>query len=217
MNLENPTAAPESSARAGADLATTLLHVAWMAILLGVIMEILLLIVGAGLGKAAALPGMLADTVQKVSWSGIVCVGLAVGKSATRVRVPAMGFAGLLSAPAAFTISRSLHKGVGQSLGVVGTASIQELALVLGLLKSIEYAALGTAIGWLSRRFEGKMAAYLAAGLCAGAIFGTVSLALLSPLSREVLIFQGMNEVLFPVGCSLVLYASDVLGKRARG
>ncbi len=45
-------------------------------------MEGLLLLLATGLGKAPALKPVVADLVQKVSWSALVCVGIAVGTAA---------------------------------------------------------------------------------------------------------------------------------------
>ena len=60
------------------NLSRTLLHVAWMAILLGLIIEILILIIAASFDKWIGGKTVLADLTQKVSWSVIVCIGLAL-------------------------------------------------------------------------------------------------------------------------------------------
>jgi hypothetical protein len=51
-------------------------------------------------------------------------------------------------------------------------------------------------------------------------VFGGVILSLrarssLQPLSTAELAVQGVNEVLFPIGCALVLFAAKALGDRA--
>ncbi len=58
-------------------LGATLLRVAWLSIILGVAMEILLLVVAVGFGTAESAPPFVADLVQKTSWSTLVCMGLA--------------------------------------------------------------------------------------------------------------------------------------------
>jgi len=41
-----------------------------------------------------------------------------------------------------------------------------------------------------------------------------LTLALMSPLPVAALVARGVNEILFPVGCSLVLFTAETLGKR---
>jgi predicted phage tail protein len=49
-------------------------------------------------------------------------------------------------------------------------------------------------------------------------VFGSLILAVTywgasSPLSTANLISRGVNEILFPMGCSLVLFSADALGQ----
>ncbi|HZC18899.1 MAG TPA: hypothetical protein VE225_04245, partial [Rubrobacteraceae bacterium] len=92
-----------------AGLGKVLLRVAWLAILLGFVMEALLLLFAAGFGIFPGLKPVAADLLRQVSWSTIVCVGLALGSAVTHLRSQLMGIFGLLAAPLAFTISRGLH------------------------------------------------------------------------------------------------------------
>jgi hypothetical protein len=80
-------------------LGVTLLRVAWLAIALGLLMEILLLVLGGTLGEALRLRPLVADLVKNITWSVFVCVGLAIGTAVVKARVPVMGVLGLLSAP----------------------------------------------------------------------------------------------------------------------
>ncbi|MBI2357515.1 MAG: hypothetical protein HYV04_01125 [Deltaproteobacteria bacterium] len=216
METEIPMtpAKPLESDQAAPDFAKTLLHVAWLSILLGIVMELLVLGTASGLGIMPGAGVILADTVQKVSWSTIVCVGLAVGTAAANARGPVMGLAGLLAAPAGFTIARTLHRGTLQALGAGVGAAGQPSAIVLAILKGIQYGCLGMAVGWAGQRLPGKATAYVGAGLVVGVVFGGLTLALMSPLPAAALISRGVNEILFPVGCSLVLFTAETLGKR---
>lgn len=63
-------------------LATTLLNVAWLSVLLGLGMEILLILAAAYFGSDNATAAIIADAVQKISWSTLVCSGVAVGMAA---------------------------------------------------------------------------------------------------------------------------------------
>jgi hypothetical protein len=93
----------------------TLLRAAWLAILLGIVMETLLLLFAAGFGIFPGVETIAADLVRQLSWSTFVCVGLAIGTAVSKARVPLMGIIGLLAAPspsaspAAFIRGRSRH------------------------------------------------------------------------------------------------------------
>lgn len=185
-------------------------------------MEALLLLLAAGFGKVPGLKPIVADLVQKVSWSVFVCVGLAVGIAAAKLRAPLMGFLGLLAAPLAFNTARFFHKSASAALAITGPASGDLSPFLIALLKGVEYGCLGVAVGWVGRRPWGGGAAHVAVGLGVGVVFGGTILALMSqatqkPLSTVDLLSRGVNEVLFPVGCSLVLFAAETLGKRMGG
>jgi hypothetical protein len=82
------------------DFGATLLRAAWLAILLGLVMEMLLLVLGGTLGDVLGLGPIVADFVRNITWSVFVCVGLAVGTAVAKARVPLMGFLVLFSAGA---------------------------------------------------------------------------------------------------------------------
>jgi hypothetical protein len=196
----------------------TILKGAWMAIALGIAIEGAILASAAALGGSLAARPATADLVQKVSWSLIVCVALAIARTASRANVVLLGLSGLLAAPVAFAIARGLHKGAAQALGLVATAAPGPSPVVVGILKGFEYALLGVAIAWLARRSWDGAGAHAAAGAVAAVLFGVPILVLTMQaapdLAAPALAARAVNELLFPVGCALVLYASDTLGKR---
>ena len=75
------------------------MRVVWLAILLGLAMEGLLLLLGSGFGEIIGLRPGIADLVKNVSWSIFVCVGLAVGTTLSKIRVPAMGLLRVARSP----------------------------------------------------------------------------------------------------------------------
>jgi hypothetical protein len=206
----------KASAAASSNLGATLLRVAWLAILLGMAMEGTLLLLSAGFGDFLGLKAIVADLARNVSWSLLVCVGLSVGTAVQKARVPVMGFLGFLTAPAAFEISRVVHKGAIQALAISGSAGDDLSPFLLALIKGLEYGCLGLALGWVSQRAWGGAAAHIATGLVVGSIFGGIVIALLATsgpeVSATILVPRGVTEVLFPVGCSLVLYSAEALG-----
>jgi hypothetical protein len=199
------------------DLGATLLRVAWLAVILGLAMEVLLLVLGGVVGDALGLKPFVADLVRNVTWSVFVCAGLAVGTAVVKARAPLMGFLGLVSGPLAFEASRVVHKGTLEALAITGGGGNLSPVLVAGI-KGIEYGCLGLGVGWVSQRRWGGAAAHVAVGLLVGLTFGSVELALVAgatpPPPTSDLFVDGVNEVLFPVGCSLVLFSAGVLGKK---
>jgi hypothetical protein len=207
-------ASPEST-----DLWRTLLRVAWLSIGLGLALEILLLVLAAFTDTAGASPKpFIADLAQKISWSFIVCVGLAFGSTAARAREGVMGLLGLLSAPAGFAVARIVHKVAKDALGAAGTVGAGASPLLIAGLKGVEYAVFGALLAWIGKRSMG-LGAHVGTGLAIGLTFGiaivaaTVQAAAAPPAAVD-LVAKGVNEVMFPVGCALVLYASGAMAKK---
>lgn len=215
--LASPPAPP--LAQPTASIARTVVNVAWMSILLGVGLELILLAIAAGAGPLTKLQPFAADLVQKVTWASMVCVGLALGNSAAKLRPHLTGLMGLLSAPLGFAAAKALHKSTEKALGLAGAAaSAGPSPVMLAGLKAAEYAALGLLIGWLAKK-EFGLPPYLTAGLGVGIVFGGTILGLmdwyaLKPLTGPALLSRAVNEFLFPVGCSVILYAAESLSKR---
>ncbi|MCK6682825.1 MAG: hypothetical protein L6R30_10470 [Thermoanaerobaculia bacterium] len=231
--MDEPRAGRESapSAVAGPGSETlpamgrTLMHVAWMSIVLGLILEVTVLIVSTASGKPLAARPILADVVQKVSWSVIVCIGLALGRGASRVLatggVAVTGLSGLIAAPLAFTIARSLHEGAQEALFIKVFAGGGGSPILLVLIKGLEYGCLGALFAWLSKRESARAGSYAGAGLVTGIVFGAAILASMftgkTPPPPGALISRALNELINPVGCALTLYAAEVLGRSRPG
>jgi hypothetical protein len=196
-------------------IAQKVLRAAWMSIALGLFIEIALII--ARRTVDADVPSVVADSAAKVSWSVFVCVGLAIGTTASKLRAPLMGLLGLISAPLGFAVARTTQKMAAQAMAVPPSAETVIPVLIV-VLKGLEYAALGAAIGWVSRKAWGGLSAHLACGLAAALTFGAAIVLLPlrtinSPTAAQV-VPQAVNELLFPLGCSLVLFLAGALGQR---
>ena len=217
---QQTTHSTSSSAPATAGLRATLLRVAWLAVLLGFAMEALLLLVTAGFGIFPGLKPLAAALVTQVSWSTFVCVGLALGTAVSKARAPLMGLLGLLAAPLALGVSRSLHQGAVKALEIAGSASLfTPSLLLLALLKAVEYGCLGAVVGWVGKRPWGGLLAHMVTGLTVGIVFGGAIVAFTylnapEPLAAADLVSRSVNEIVFPVGCSLVLFSATAVGKR---
>jgi hypothetical protein len=153
----------------------TLLRVAWLAIALGLLLQLALLLVAAGFGKDISPRPVLAETFKTVSWSLLVCVGVALGRVAAKGRVPLEGVTGLLAAPLALTAANAVQKGVAEAVDAAGVPAGPAPLWVLAL-KAVEYGCLGLALEWVGRRAWHSALGHLAVGLLTGVVFGGVFL-----------------------------------------
>ncbi len=188
--------------------------VAW-SILISLALEGLALTARA-LGPGA--PGWVqiaAESIQKLSWSVMVCVALAAAQNVQR-RLPAtMGLVGLCVAPLAVVVARALHKGTLQALGQepgAGTASV----LVPAGIKALEYLVFGLWTARLSGARVAPLAHFLRVGACIG-LLGATALALWKRPDTPTLVVDTLNELFFPVGCAFVLYLSARATRRGAG
>jgi hypothetical protein len=193
----------------------TLLRIAWLAILLGLLLQLTVLLVAAGLGAATNSRTLLAETLRTVSWSLLVCVGVALGRVAAKGRLPLEGVTGLLAAPLALTAANAVQKGVAEAVDAAGVPAGPAPVWVLAI-KAAEYSALGLALEWVGRRAWHSALGHLGVGLLVGVIFGGVFLTVVvqsgpTPLSTPALVTKGLNELLFPIGCALVVFIAEVL------
>ena len=184
-----------------------------MSILLGFAMEAILICLAAGM-KGGLVPPVpfVADLIQKVSWSFLVCVGLAFGTAVAKARPTFMGAMGLLAAPVAFAAAKAAHKGAAAALGLAAVAGGPS-ALLVALVKTAQYGVFGWVLGRISSRTGAPLRLYAAVGLACGVVFGGIISLLIAQAgaSGVGLVTKGINEILFPLGCSLVLYVSDAL------
>jgi len=200
------------------DLGRKLMRVAWAAIVFGILLEALVLLIAAEFGTFKSYKPFLADLGYKVSWAVIVCIGLAIGTAAAQHREMLMGLLGMLAAPVAFYAARAVHKGTLQAFDLaVDNPGFNPL--VVATLKGLEYGVLGLALAMIGKRTANTALGYAVVGLIVGLTFGSLIVAIIAssapnPIPHPALVARAVNELVFPVGCALVLYAADVLGKR---
>lgn len=196
-------------------------RVAGWSVALGIALEVAQL---ALVAYEASLPGaarIVAETLGKVTWSAIVCLSISCGLAAGKARPQAMALLGLLSAPAAFAIARSVHKGVGSALSVAPGASEPLSPFLLAGIKALEYGVFGLVVARISRRPSIALGRHLAAGLAIGAVAAAVVTALVlrarPDTSASAIATRAVGEVLFPVGCAAVVYVTERAARLARG
>jgi hypothetical protein len=203
-------------------IAARMLRLIWLSIILGLLIEAALVFIALWFGSAQGVKPFIADLVQKIAWSTIVCLGLGLGTAISKLPVSIAGLTGLFAAPMAFQIARSLHKGVAETLSIMAGNNEYYPPLLMGLVKGLEYACLGLLIVWLGKQAWGKALAHIGAGLWVGAVFGSVILILIfgtapRPIALADFISRAVNELFFPIGCALVVFSSNSVGKMALG
>ena len=220
MTSQTNVSSTDSSAVAAdgtATLGATLLRVAWLAVGLGLVLEAILLLLAIGFGGALGMGKIVADLVQKISWSVIVCVGLAFGKTASKGSAAWMGLSGLFGAPVAFSVAGTLHKTAASALKLAEQGAGAAFPFLIVALKGLEYAVLGLLLAWLGKKAAAGAMSYAGTGLGVGIIFATAIV--YASGAQQVtpgVISQFVNEVVFPIGCSLAIFGADVLGKRMK-
>jgi hypothetical protein len=204
-----PKASPPNKA------VSRILAVVWMAILLGVALQ--LVILGAKSAAGAPWPGLkwLPDLLNGVTWAVFVCAGVVLGTLASRARAMTMGLLGLISAPIAFSLAKGLQRGL-QSMLEAPVEKITPALYALCAVKAVEYAALGAALGWLMSRSWAKATHFALAGLVAGLTFGAVNVWITAAVAKAkppAVIGAAINELVFPIGCAMVIYLATAAAR----
>jgi len=185
-----------------------ILTVIWMAIALGIALQ--LVILGTKTAMGAPWPGLkwLPDLLNGVTWAIFVCAGVVLGTLASRARTAAMGLLGLISAPVGFSLAKGLQRGLQSMLD----APVDKIAPALYALcgvKAVEYACLGAVIGWLLSRSWARASHFALSGLAAGVVFGGINVWITAAVAKAkppAVVGAAINELLFPIGCALVIY-----------
>ncbi|HEY9346038.1 MAG TPA: hypothetical protein VIQ53_12050 [Inquilinus sp.] len=183
-----------------------------MAILLGFAMQALVL--SARVSAGGPIPGIrfLADLVQGITWSVLVCFGVSMGTVLVKLRALLAGILAAICTPVAIGAASAGQKAMAAMLGAAGQPAAVPLA-VIAAVKAVEYGLLGRMV---ERGARGPVP-FLLAGAAAGLVLGGAITALIwqaisaggavPELPRIVGV--GVNEVLFPIGCALVIFLAQ--------
>lgn len=205
------------------DTPALLLRVAWAAVLLGFAMQALVAVAAWLAHEQPALKEFCSEGAGRVAWSTFVCVGLAAGAVVSQLRAAWVGAFGLLAAPFAFVVARTTQKSTATAFDLAPPAELGPgVFIAIIALKAVEYALLGSLLVWMSRRDTATLRAVLGVGLAIGVVFGGAAVLVLSssaaaagkPMAAPRVVSQLVNELLFPVGCALVLFVTNVVGRR---
>lgn len=219
MRDTSPSTVAAEAASAPPEMVRTAVQAAWLAIAAGLSVQVAVVASRALLDRAWPGAALLADLGQAVTWSTFVCAAIAIGTVASHSRAALTGLLGLVSAPLAWAAAKAVQKGLQ---GLVGAPVDQTdgFFYLICALKGLEYGALGFALGRMVGQPWATLLAHLLLALAVGLISAVlfvglqhsrgVRLGKVPPASK--LVGLGVNEILFPLGCSLVIF----FGQRLR-
>jgi hypothetical protein len=213
--VKAPSLVPEMSR---AQLVQRVLQAVWMSIVLGLLMQLVAVAVQFSFNKPPDTVKLIHESVQKVSWSFIVCTGITIGNLFSKLRGPAMGLLGFVSAPAGFLAAKFAQKTTAQALSANLPNQPDNLVWALMGTKALEYALLGFALWYLGTKAWATWRSYALTGLTLGLVTGAVIVAeiySLSSTSPPMLLAASvaLNELLFPMGCAMVNFLSGWLAR----
>jgi hypothetical protein len=201
------------------------LAVAWMASIAGIAVQVLVIAARGWAGAATTPAAALAEIVQGVAWSSIVCIAIAVGTLASKTRPPVAGAIGFVAAPIAWATAKGVQKGV-QALAQLQQDQFTPLFWAICLWKGIEYAVLGVGLALLVSTPSARAGAYLTLGGLLGLLGGCMSVAL--NIANAILTEGGavppprivslvVGEVFFAAACAFVIYMAQGVTRRMIG
>ncbi|RUU38451.1 hypothetical protein EOD08_15400 [Mesorhizobium sp. M6A.T.Ca.TU.002.02.2.1] len=197
--------------------------VAWLAIALGFAMEALILAGRFAAGSHPATTQVLIELAQGVTWAFFVCAGVSLGTALAKVRASLGGLISAISAPLAMGIAKGTQKVMVSALDAAAKPAILSLT-TLGVLRAIEYGLLGWILASLASKEEPRPLHFALAGALIGAVFGggITVLTIETAAAKDVAlalpqaIATGLNEIVFPIGCSLVVYIALQIGRHMK-
>ncbi|MFO1186418.1 MAG: hypothetical protein U1E87_02570 [Alphaproteobacteria bacterium] len=201
---------PEHAAPASHMALKAALKAAWLAIGLGLGVQALIVVAHLLAGGTANPLAFVASLGQGITWSVVVCAGVAIGTVISRAKSLAMGLLGLVAGPLAWGFAKGTQKGL-QAMMAIPEDKIDNFFLMITGLKGLEYAVLGAGLGFMVGKAWAKLPAFAVFGLGIGILFAAIVLSLTvankpaTPL--PALVGMGVNEIIVPLGCSLVIYA----------
>jgi hypothetical protein len=189
----------------GKRIRVNLLRLAGLAAVLAIVMEVILIVGGESTAS-------LANLLNNGLWPFMVCMAVGIGQAiAGAWPARAAGFTAV-AAPVAFIAAKVLQKGIATILDGSGADSAGPIltgsVLLEAVLRGLEYAVLAAGLAWIINQAWAGALAHAALGFTVGLVFGLIFLLFLQPDS-----FVGwtVEEIVFPTGCALVVFASETL------
>ena len=169
-------------------------------------------------GSPVPAAGFVAELAGMISWSVLVCTGIALGTSLGKARAVLAGLVGLVFAPLGLAAAKGAQKFVGALVEASTAPSILSLE-VIGIVRALEYGVLAFVLVLLAERRIARLTPYLVAGLAVGGVFGgflsglTILIESLNGTGRSLPIIATslVTEIGFPIGCALLIYLGQLI------
>lgn len=191
--------------------------IAVLGVLLGFVMQAL--VIAARLLGGGAFPGLtvVADLVQTVTWSVLVCTGVAIGVSVGKARKALAGIIAFFLAPLSLVVAKAGQKAMLSIIGALEQPAVLSLATI-GLVRAFEYGLLAWLLTRLTERDIVRPVLYIAIGAVIGLSFGavlfwlsyTAALAAGSQMTTPQILGLLVNEVGSPAGCAFLIYIGQL-------
>lgn len=197
--------------------------IAWLSILLGLVMQLLLLFAKVSFDEPPESMKLVLDVVNGVTWAFFVCAGIGLGTAASKGNAIIGGLIGLVAAPVAMGLAKAAQKSMASIMKASDAPALVPLT-TLGVFRAIEYGFLGWALAYMVAKEERRASRFLIAGGVTGGVFGG-GITLLTPqlasqrgiiLSAAQIAAIGLNEIVFPAGCAMVVYVALVVGQHLK-
>lgn len=195
-----------------------ILTAAWLAVIAGVVAQMIVVAVRTWFGGAVQAAGFAAEMAQGVSWSVMVCAAIAIGTLASKARASIAGWIGFFAGPLAWAAAKGVQKGV-QALAGVPQDQLTPLFWSVCIWKGLEYALLGYGLATLVSGATKRASSYVFFGALVGLLSACIVIALnlnnaivtSTPLPAPKMASLFANEVFFATACSVVIYTAQVL------
>lgn len=166
---------------------------------------------------------LFVNAMQGVTWSFLVCMGVGIGAAILRAKALLSGIIGMIVAPLAVAIAKAVQRLVANLLELAQQEAVLSLGSV-SVLRAIQYGVLGYLLGTLAQRGDARVSRYLGAGAGVGLILGGAVVVLTwwlassagAPLAPPALVAAILNEMIFPIGCALLIFAGVSVGQAFR-
>lgn len=182
--------------------------------ILSLVLVALLQVVQAGvllsIGEPFGLPELTRDFILRTPWSILVCVAVWSGLVYGRGSAAVTGLVAAVSAPVASLVAHALAE-TGASVGLSAVHEMLVSPYLVAAQKGVAYAVLALLVLWLWARRRATAWHHAAAGLVVGLLFGGALLLLeaqrgMGHMTAAILVAGVVNEVLFPIGCAVLLW-----------
>ena len=210
----------EPSRDEGGSIIRKLAIIAVLSIALGLVIQLTIVGIRIAYGGTASGPQMMVSFASGVTWSLLVCTGVGIGTVIIRMRAALAGLLGLLVAPLAVAMAKASQRMVAGLMEVAEQQAVLSLGSV-SMARAVQYGTLGFLLGTLAQRGEKRIGHYVGSGALVGLVLGGLVVILIAnvaasrgtPLAPPALAASVINEMLFPICCSLVIYAAQLAGR----